>query len=283
MFNKPLQQAVNVAPGQIATLRIPPEEFTLIGIKLALSGTTFTKSHIDRVRIKVGPRVIWDVTGDQLNKINNYKNQEDNSKFLYIDFTERTQAIFPLKEIGGLDLMSMLPIGEVFVEISIAATAVAPAIRPIGYFEARQGNPFVLKKVPFNFVQSASGRFTLPVNLRGALIKRLWLFYTGTNWTATADGNIERLEVKKNGIVMFDQTCQDTRFDQRQFKKVPQANTFCCDFIVDDNNDAHVTTVRNVGNGQMIYDSFEFNAYLKDAGGGTVVALAEVLDTPTNL
>lgn len=282
MFNKPLQQAVNVAPGQIATLRIAPEEFTLIGIKLALSGTTFTKTHIERVRIKVGPRVIWDVSGDQLNKINNYKNSEDNSKYLLLDFTERTQAIFPVKEIGGLDLMSLIPIGEVFVEISIAAGAVAPAINAIGYFEARQRNPFVLKKVPFNFVQSASGRFTLPVNLRGALVKRLWLFYSGTNWTSTVDGNVQRMEVKKNGIVMYDQTCQDARFDQRQFKKVPQANTFCVDFIVDDNNDAHVTTMRNTQSG-LIYDSFEFNAYLKDAGGGTVVALAEVLDTPTNL
>ena len=282
MFNKPLQQAVNVAAGQVATLRIAPEEFTLVGLKLALSGTTFDKTKIDRVRIKVGPRVIWDLTGDQINKINNYKNAADNSKYLLIDFTERTQAIFPVKEIGGLDLMTLIPVGEVFVEIYINATAVAPAINAIGYFEMRQRNPILLKMVPFNFVQSASGRFTLPVNLRGALIKRVWLFYSGSNWTGTVNGNVERVEVKKNGIVMFDQTCLDNRFDQNQFKKVPQANTFCIDFIIDDNSDAHITTVRNTQSG-AIYDSFEFNAYLKDAGGGTVVALAEVLDTPTNL
>lgn len=282
MFNKPLQQAQGVAAGQVATLRIAPEEFTLIGIKLALSGTTFDKSKIDRVRIKVGPRVIWDVTGDQLNKINNYKNAADNAKYLHIDFTERTQAIFPVKEIGGLDLMTLVPIGEVFVEISINATAVGPIINAIGYYEQRQKNPIVLKMVPFNFVQAASGRFTLPLNMRGALIKRLWLFYSGTNWTASANGNVERVEVKKNGIVMFDQTCLDNRFDQSQFKKVPQAGTYCVDFIVDDNHDAHVTTVRNTQSGQ-IYDSFEFNAFLKDAGGATVVAMAEVLDTPTNL
>lgn len=282
MFNKPLQQAVGVAPGQVATLRIAPEEFTLIGLKLALSGTTFTKSHIDRIRIKVGPRVIWDVTGDQLNKMNNYKNSADNAKYLYIDFTERNQAIFPVKEIGGLDLMSLVPIGEVFVEISIAAAAVAPAINAIGYFEQRQKNPIVMKLVPFNFTQSASGRFTLPLNMRGALIKRLWLFYTGTNFGAAVNGNVERVEVKKNGIVMFDQTCLDVRFDQAHHKKIPQANTFVVDFIVDDNHDAYVTTVRNTQSGQ-VYDSFEFNAFLKDVTGATVVALAEVLDTPTNL
>jgi hypothetical protein len=282
MFNKPLQQAVNVAPGQVATLRIAPEEFTIVGIKLALSGTTFDKTKIDRVRLKVGPRVIWDLTGDQVNKINNYKNAADNAKYLRLDFTERTQAIFPVKEIGGLDLMSLIPVGEVFLEISINASAVAPAIQATGYFEQRQVNPIVLKFVPFNFVQAASGRFTLPLNLRGALIKRVWLFYNGTNWTALANGNVERVEVKKNGIVMFDQTDLDNRFDQSEFKKVPQAGTYVVDFIMDDNHDAHVTTVRNTQSG-MIDDSFEFNAYLKDAGGGSVVAVAEVLDTPTNL
>lgn len=282
MFNKPLQQATGVAPGQIATLRIAPEEFTLIGIKLALAGTTFTKSHIDRVRIKVGPRVIWDITGDQLNKINNYKNAADNAKYLYLDFTERTQAIFPVKEIGGLDLMSLIPIGEVFVELYINAAAVAPQILAFGYFEQRQKNPIVMKLVPFNFTQSASGRFTLPLNMRGALIKRLYLFYTGSNFTASVDGNVQRVEVKKNGIVMFDQTCLDNRFDQSMHKKVPQANTFVVDFIVDDNHDAYVTTVRNTQSGQ-VYDSFEFNAFLKDVAGATVVAMAEVLDTPTNL
>jgi len=282
MFNKPMQQATGVAPGQVATLRVSPEQFTLVGLKLELSGTTFTKSHIDRVRIKVGPRVIWDVTGDQLNKINNYKNAADNAKFLYIDFTERTQAIFPVKEIGGLDLMSLVPIGEVFVEISINAAAVAPAINAIGYYEQSQRNPIVMKLVSFNFTQSASGRFTLPLNMRGALIKRIWLFYNGTNFGPTTNGNVERAEVKKNGITMFDQSCMSARFDQQHHKKVAQANTFVIDFVVDDNHDAYVTTVRNVGTSQM-YDSFEFNVWLKDVAGATVVAVAEVLDTPTNL
>lgn len=282
MFNKPLQQATGVAPGQIATIRIAPEEFTLTQIKLRLTGTTFNKSHIDRIRLKVGPRVIWDVTGDQLNKMNNYKNSADSTRYLRLDFTERDQALFPVKELGGLDLMTLIPIGEVFLEIYIAATAVAPAIQAQGYFEQRQRNPVVLKMVPFQFVQSASGRFTLPLNMRGALLKRVWLFYNGTNWTASANGNVERVEVKKNGIVIHDQECLDNRFDQTEFKKVPQAGTYVVDFIVDNNTDAHVTTVRNTQSG-MVYDSFEFNAFIKDAGGAVITAMAEVIDTPTNL
>lgn len=283
MFNKPLQQAVGVAPGAIATIRIPAESFTLIGVKLALSGATFDKTKIDRVRVKVGSRVIWDLTYAQLNSVNNYKNGGDNLKYLYLDFTERDQAIFPIKQIGGLDLMALLSIGEVFIELYINAAAVGPAIAATGYFEQAQGNPAVLKLVPFSFTQSAAGRFTLPIQLRGAVLKRLHCFYTGTNFTSTTDGNLSRIEAKKNGLVFFDQTCRDNRFDQVQFRKVPQANLFVADFILDNNHDAHITTMRKVGNSQMMYDSFEFNAYLTDVTGATVTAIAEVLDSATNL
>lgn len=282
MFNKPLNQFVGVAAGQMASLRISPEDFTLVGIKLALSGTTFDKSKIDRVRIKIGAKVIWDLTYAQLNKINNYKNGADSLKYLYIDFVERDQAIFPVKEVGGLDLMSLLPVGEVYVEVYVNAGAVAPKIDATGYFERTQNNPFVLKFLPFSFTQSASGRFTLPLQFRGSLLKRVWLHYNGTDWTGTTNGNVSRMEVKKNGLVIFDQTCLDNRFDQSNNKKVPQSGLYVVDFLVDNNHDAHVQTIRNTQSGQ-VFDAFEFNAYLTDAGGATVTAIAEVLDTPTNL
>lgn len=284
MFNKPLQQVVGVAPGAIATLRIPAEEFTLVGIKAALSGTTFDKTKITRVRVKVGPRVIWDLTYDQLNKYNNYRNGVDNTKYLYINFSERDQALFPIKQVGGLDLMQLLSVGEVFVEFYIDATAVAPVINCTGYFEQIQDNAWVTKMLPFSFTQAAAGKFTLPVQFRGALLKRLHLHYNGTNWGAAANGNLSRLECKKNGIVFFDQTCLDNRQDQVEYKKVPQANCFVADFIVDNNPESAIKTIRQAaGSNTLIYDSFEFNAYLTDAGGATVNVIAEVLDTATNL
>lgn len=283
MFNKPLLQVVGVAAGATATLRIAAEASTLVGIKLALGGTTFDNTKIDRMRLKIGPRVIWDLTGAQLLAINAYKNGAANAKYLWIDMCERDQAPFPLKELGGIDLMAVLPVGEVYLEIFINAGAVAPTITAQGYFEQSQGNAAIVKFVPFSFTQAASGKFTLPLTLRGALLKRLWLYYTGTNWTGTTNGNLSRLECKKNGLVFFDQMDLDARFDQAQFKHVPQANLFVADFIVDNNHDANVATMRKTAQQQLVYDSFEFNAYLTDAGGATVQVIAEVLDSVTNL
>jgi hypothetical protein len=286
MLNKPLNQVQGAAAGAIATLKIQPEDLTLVGVKLALSGTTFNKTHIDRVRVKVGARVIWDLTYAQLNKMNNYKTNGDSPRILYLDFCERDQALFPLKQVGGLDLQALLLVGEVYIEIYINGSAVAPVIQASGYFERPQNNPLILKYLGYPFTNPTAGRFTLPLNIRGAFMKRVWLHYTGTDFTGTTNGNIERVEIKKNGIVIYDQSCLDARFDQIQFKKVPQSNCFVIDFMVDNNADAYVATVRteNTQSGRVtLFDSFEFNVYLKDAGGATVTAVAELLDTPTNM
>lgn len=283
MFNKPLLQVVGVAPSSTATLRIAAEASTLVGIKLKFGGTTMDSTHITRVRMKIGPRVIWDLTGAQITMINAYKNGASNVQYMWIDFCERDQALFPIKEVGGIDLMAVLPIGEVYLEMWIDGAAVAPTITAQGYFEQSQGNAAIVKYVPFTFATNAAGKFTLPLTLRGAMLKRLWCQYTGTNWTALLDGNLSRLECKKNGLVFFDQMGQDARQDQNQFKKVPQAQMFVADFIVDNNHNANVATMRNTANNQLVYDSFEFNAYMTDAGGGQVNVIAEVLDSVTNL
>lgn len=283
MFNKPLLQVVGVAPSSVATLRIPAESATLVGIKLNFGGTTMADTNVSRVKLKIGPRTIWDLTGAQLRAINAYKNGAAVNKYMWIDFSERDQAGFPLKEIGGIDLMAVLAIGEVYLEITIDGAAVAPTITAQGYFNQSQGNGAIVKFVPFSFTQSAAGRFTLPLSLRGAMMKRIWAFYSGTNGTATANGNLSRLECKKNGLVFFDQMDLDARFDAVQFKKIPQANLFVADYIVDNNHHANIATMRNTPNGQLVYDSFEFNAYLTDAGGATVNVIAEVLDSVTNL
>lgn len=284
MFNKPLQALTNVAANSVATLHIPPEQLTLTQVVLFLSGTTFDTSYITNVKVKVGARVLWDLTGAQLLAINAYKGGTANTSMLLLDFTEKHQAIFPVKEIGGLDLMALLPFGEVYIEITIGG-ATAPQITPFGYFTPSQnGNPFVLKYVKYSYSTAVAGKFTLPLQPKGALLKRLYCPYTGTDWGASTDGNINRVEVKKNGLVIFDQTCREARFMQQQYLKVPQSKIYVADFIVDDNHDAHVATQRQVVNNAskvMVYDNFEFNTYFTAAD--SVTPILEVLDTPGNL
>lgn len=282
MINYPLQQPVGVVPGGIATLTIPAgAKQTLVGVKLQLNGTTFDKTKILKVKVKIGARLIWDLTMDQLNKINAYKGNADNARYVYLDFTERDQAIFPVKEIGGIDLIAAMPIGNVIVEVTIDPTAVAPSINATGYFEPSQANPYVLKYLNYPASSAVAGKFTLPLNFRGALLKRTWHFYGGANFTAVTDGNINRTEVKKNGAVIFDQTCRDARFDQVQQKKTPQAQTFVVDYIIDNNHDAQQTTISNTAAGASAFDTFEINAYLTAAD--SIQSVVEAIDVINNL
>ncbi|MGL5181193.1 major capsid protein P2 [Herbaspirillum huttiense] len=281
-INYPLQQPVNVAPGSIATLTIPTGgQLTLTGIMLTLTGTTFTKANINGIKVKIGPRLIWDVSMAQLNAINNYKGNADNPGFIQLDFAERDQDLFPNKEIGGIDLFQAMSIGNVIVEISIAGTAVAPKIDAKGFFEPTQGNPVVLKYLNYPASSAVAGKVTLPLNFRGALIKRVWSFYAGTSWTAGANGNVNRMEVKKNGQVIFDQTCLEARFVQVSFKKTPQANLYVTDFIVDNNAGAQVTTISQAAGGTKTYDQFEFNTYL--TASDALNNVVEAIDLITNL
>lgn len=283
MWNKPLKQVIGVAANSVATLGIDAENATLVGIKFTLTGTTFDTSKINRVKVKVGPKVIWDLTGAQLLAINAYKNGASNTRYLWLDFAERDQAGFPMKEVGGLDLMSLLPIGLVTVELTIDSTAVAPVITAQGYFEPAQGNAVVLKYMNYTQTQGFAGKQTLNLSFKGAMVKRILDFYTGTDWGATTNGNVSRIECKKNGVVFYDQYDLDARFDQSQFKKVPQSRLFVADFIVDNNHNAMVSTMRKLQSGVMVYDSFEINAYLTDAGGTNSTVLVEVLDQVDNL
>jgi len=282
MINKPIPQPVNIVAGQTAILTVPNDPLTLIGLQLILSGTTFDKTKIDAIKVKVGSRVLWDLTYAQIQAINNYKNDADSAGTRFLDFAERDQAIFPMKQVGGLDLPTLLSVGQVTVEIKINGTAVNPKIEVTGHYEASQGNPICLKFVPFTAAYNTGGKFTLPIQLKGALLKRLWVFFNGTAWTANTNGNVSRMEIKKNSTVIFDQFDKDNRFMQNRNKKVPQAGLYCVDFIVDNNHDAQITTMRKDGD-KFVFDNFEFNAYLLDGTGAALTCIAEVLDSATNL
>jgi hypothetical protein len=80
-------------------------------------------------------------------------------------------------------------------------------------------------------------------NPHGALVQRLYVFYTGTDWTASADGNVKQIRVKKNAVPVFDEVnCLDNRFIQQEYRKTPQSRCFVVDFVVDNNASGALVT-----------------------------------------
>jgi hypothetical protein len=173
-----------VVAGQRALLKIPRYALTLTRLQLRLGGTTFTKSQIDQINVKLGSHTIWDVTGDQLDKINKYVGLYDDALHLTLDFTERDAPDIVGKEIGGIDMATLQD--DVYVEVAINSGASAPTLSAIAFFTPPQENVLIKKLVKQASSTLSSGRQDLNFNPMGALMMRAFLFYTGSDWSVTA-------------------------------------------------------------------------------------------------
>ncbi|SKC92245.1 major capsid protein P2 [Paraburkholderia hospita] len=261
----------NVVASGVATLLVPKYTNTLTRIVMDLSGTTFTKAMITDIKVKIGVRTVYNCSGPVLDTINQYKGIYNAANQLTIDFTERDAPSIEGKEVGGYD-MSVLP-DQIKIEVTIAG-ATAPGLTAYAFLTAPQGQAGALvhKLLYFPASTTVAGKYPINFNPMGALIKRIHHFYAGTSWAGNGDGNINRVEVKKNGITVVDMTDHVRRFVQNEYRKVPQAGHYVTDFIVDNNQSGMLVTADA--------KSFEVNSYL--TAGDTIGTYVEMLDLPYN-
>lgn len=271
MILQPLPPFLNVVATGVATLRVPKYANTLTRIVLALGGTALTKAMLTDIKIKIGARLVYNVTGSRLDAINKYKGIQDNAGFLTIDFTERdaTGDIRP-KEVGGYDLTTFAD--DLTVEVTITG-ATAPTLEATAFLTPPQGNPMIHKLVYVPASSAVAGKFPVQIFPRGALIKRVHFFYGGADWGAAANGNLNRLEVKKSGYVIWDASCLAARYMQQEYRKVPQSKLYVYDPIMDNNMSGLLATADAT--------SMEFNTFLTAAD--TLNCYLELLDLPGNV
>lgn len=355
----------NVVASGRASTEIPRYALTLLRATLQLGGTTFAKSHISEIRLRLGSKVLFFVTGAHLNTINKYKGLVERDNFLTVDFTQPRDKEMGGEFVGGID-MSSLPSGKLLLEVLIAG-ATAPTLSAKLTWGEPQGNTLLQKLLQFTWSSgSGTGKFKLPLDFRGALVQRVFHIFgagadiCGTTAVATAFatnsaslgamgtitvsagakvgrhqvicvepasnagtfihldpdgmlvgkgqvasayaqgglaftiadgstdyaagdgfyidvpanslGNVNRVEVKKNGRVVWDMECDEARFAQQEFGLAPQSRLYVADFLLDKHSDGILHTSDAA--------SLEWNVWLAAADNLTIYA--EVLDTPEN-
>lgn len=268
MILQKLPPFLNVVVTGVAVLKVPKYAMTLTRLVLRLGGTALTKAMITDIKLKLGVRTVYNITGPRLDAINKYKGIYDNAGFLTIDFTERDAPTLQGKEIGGYDLAML---DDLTVEVTITG-ATAPTLEATAFMTPSQGNDLIMKVLYFPASSAVGGKFPVNFNPMGALIKRVHAFYGGADWGATSDGNLNRLEVKKNGLVLWDMTCQEARFVQQEYRKVPQSKLYTYDPVVDNNANGYLVT--------SDAKSLEFNSYL--TATDSIALYVEMLDKPGN-
>lgn len=272
-----------VALGVRSSVQIPRYDLTLSRIVLKFIGANaITKTTITEIVVKVGARVVFGpISGLELDKINNYRGLASQADSLVIDFTERDGLSIIAKEIGGIDIPA-LGGEDVFVEVVNNAGAGTPALYAIGYFTSLQFDPrapapegqLIKKVLAYQIPTSGGTAITWTPQFRGAAVQRIHFSYTGTDWTALVNGNLNQVEVKKNGVAIHDRIdCRDVRQYQLDMRKVPQSKFYTVDFVADNIHSAAMATADA--------RSLEFNLAL--TAGDTVRAIVELIDVPGNL
>lgn len=275
-----------LANGLRATTQVQPWQMTLGRVVLCFpqaAANAITKATISEIVVKVGSRVIFGpISGTELDKINKYRGIYDDSGHLTVDFTERDGLSVMAKEIGGIDLPA-LGADNVFVEVVNSYAGANPhTLYALGGFTALQFDPrkpnvegqLIHKLLAIQIPSSGGTAVTWMPDFKGAVVKRVHFSYAGTDWTATADGNVQRVQTKKNGIEIWGNVrCLDARFVQQEQRKVPQSKFYTQDFIADNVHSAALET-RDAR-------SLEWNFTL--GATDTIRALVEVLDVPGNL
>lgn len=215
----------NVVGTGKASLELTPG-MTYEQVVLELGGTTFTKSMITRIVCKLNTKIFYDLTGDQLDKINKYRGLYDDATHLTIDFTAPEA-----KTVGG-QLASAIGTAEgvnsFTIEIDIAG-ATSPTLESWSVLSAPRPLGLVLAMVPYPKNFSAGGKF--PVQLphgpmSGHEIRRTHFFHA----------NMTELNVKKNGVEVWQEiptTMHD--FLAKQSGRAIQAGHYCYDPVLSNN------------------------------------------------
>lgn len=229
----------NVVASGVASCLLPIGR-TIERITLAMGGTTFNETHMTSIKLRANGKVIIDVTGSELKKINAFRGITSSTGFLTLDFTEIFGRDKIDQVIGGFDTSK--GIAQLSMEITIAGAS-APTLSAYIMESDRQSggySPIIQKILRYPFQTSAAG--VLPIQLpfgpvNGSVIKRMHLYHSVSN-------NITNAVVKQDSVVIWEASRALNEAIQVEHKKTPQANFMTVDFTID-NNQANAFDTRD--------------------------------------
>lgn len=269
-YGLPFSNVVNTGT---ATNNITPGK-TLENLQLKLGGTSFTKAMVTLFKLKANGKTIIEASGSNLDKINAYRGTgTTNAAFLDVYFSDYALNNEFDRHVGAFDTLG---VANITTEVTITG-ATAPVLTPILIESANQrdskGAPaeysgLITKILQYPFNIATGGR--LPVNLpfgpqNGAIIKRVHV--------VTNNGTATGVTVKEDGLVVHESVKAENEFLQTRHGRVPQANFYTVDFVLD----GDVRKALNTRNARSLEWLIDFSG--ADAGN----VIVEYIDVLGNL
>jgi len=248
---------LGVADDGVASLELPVG-MTYNRIYVKLGGTTFAKSNISRIVLKMNGKIFYDISGANLALLNSYKDMNMGTNFFCIDFIEDKAKTVGGQYIGAIGTLD--GVTSFIMEITISG-ATDPTLESWSEVSSPMPLKLISSLISHTATYAAAGEFPLVLphgKEAGLLIQRVLFFHS----------NMTELEVKKNGVIIFESmpTAVNSQI-QTCYGRVPQTGLYVFDTII--NND--VKQVLDTSNAQSL--SYNITVSASD----TVTVLTEAI------
>jgi hypothetical protein len=247
------------------------------GLIFEQGGTTFTKAHLTKLRVGAGGKnFINDITGTQLQDLNDYDGFSDPTNYVMVWFGDPSARTIRGQHLGDLDLS--VHAGPLEIEATIGG-ATAPTLQcyaivgapkkdmGLGFTDYEAANVRALIRSVIT-ESAAVSRKAVGIGLgssAGSRIRKLGFFHS----------NLTRIELKKQGNVKHeDLSIALNSAIQGNFGRVPQSGLYVVDRIIDGNQSEAESTVRADGS------PWNFQLLITASAGDTVYAFADVHTLP---
>lgn len=225
MFFDDMIDLQNAKPGQVGVLKISYNA-TIDKVHFFLGGG-YTKADVSRIEGKANGTTFYVDDAASLAKRDAYQGSYSDNSIITLDFTEPNAR-------GGApeQYLASIPRGllnSLTFEVTIKDTAnPAGTMRAKAEYRGPTKNPFILRRKDFNVPLQLTGDndLTLPAEINGGLIKRIWLHHTG---------HVTKAELRTDGVPRIRTSVADMEYAQKRNKLVPQANVLVLDFLADGN------------------------------------------------
>lgn len=268
-----LEQFENVVANGVAILntdRLWP--LTLEYIALVLGGGAFTKAMITQIKVRFGTKVVWDLTGSELNSINLFEVRPATATVLVLPFfnvraRDLTQMYIPAPDFGALGVR------RVTVEVTITGAttptleAFASVVPPKLLSPAQ--NQIFRAIIPTQLSPSAAvtdqAQQINYAQAGGALLRKLHFFSALVTFVG----------IKRDGLDYFERVplaLNNALLDEQGWD--PQASIYTVNLVPDDNELKALTSIRDDQAGGSLVPQ---QILMSTSAGGAFRVLADVL------
>lgn len=268
-----LEAFENVGANSVAILntdRLWP--LTCEYISLTLGGGAFTKAMITNIKLRFGTKVVWDLSGSQLNSLNLFEVRTQTTTVLTLPFANHRARDLEQMYIPAPDF-SALGVRRVVAEVTIVGattptlTARASVVPPKLLSPAQNQLFRALLRTPLAPAAAVQQQPQM-INYGqagGALLRKLHFF----------SNLVTSVGIKRDGLDFFeDVSLADNNALLDEYGWDPQANIYTVNNVYDDNEMKALTSIRDDGQGGSLVPQ---QILMTTSGAGAFDAIADVL------